>query len=196
MTLFSTTQITIKPKVKYQKQSAEVPAGLQARKIGNKLDMLETAIGDLTHNQTLQYCTGGKWSMHDMIRFILSKTGPAKLWMTTWTITEEPLRVLLELIKTGQITELSAVFDYRIAKHKPEAFQFANNIITRIKLTKCHAKVAVIRNDNWNVTVIGSANFSNNPRIEVGVIFTDKDSADFNIKWIEEVIDGKEVFNA
>ena len=134
--------------------------------------------------------------MHEMVRMILLKTGPAKVWMTTWTITEEPMRILLDLIKTGYISELSAVLDYRIEKRKPEAFQLASNIITRIKLTKCHAKVAVIRNEEWNVTIVGSANFSKNPRIEAGVIFTDKESADFHIQWIDDVIDGKEVFSA
>jgi hypothetical protein len=92
------------------------------------------------------------------------------------------------------ISELNAVLDYRIERRKPEAFQLANNIITRIKLTKCHAKVLVIRNETWDVTIIGSANFSKNPRIEAGVIFTDRKTAEFNAGWIDEIIEGKEVF--
>jgi hypothetical protein len=45
-----------------------------------------------------------------------------------------------------------------------------------------------------DVSIMASANFTNNPRIECGTIFTNKETADFNIQWISDVIDGKEVF--
>lgn len=155
---------------------------------------LESIIGELVADQVLQFATAGRWSLHQLLEYVLAQTGPASVWMTTWTITEEPMRVLLNLIKSGSIRELHAVFDYRIESRKPEAFQLASNILTRIKLTKCHAKVLVIQNERWSVTILGSANFSNNPRIEAGTLFTDRASADFHKNWISEVIDGKEVF--
>lgn len=196
MSLFRTQDIKPEIQAKETKQSLVTLGVASKRQIGKSLLVLAEMVDELDHNQSVQYCTGGRWSMHEMVRMILLKTGTAKVWMTTWTITEEPMRVLLDLIKTGYISELSAVLDYRIEKRKPEAFQLASNIITRIKLTKCHAKVAVIKNDDWSVTIVGSANFSKNPRIEAGVIFTDAASADFHIQWIDDVIDGKEVFRA
>jgi hypothetical protein len=196
MSLFKTQDVKPELQSHATKQSLVTRGVASKRQIGKSLLVLAEMVEELGHNQTVQYCTGGRWSMHEMVRMILLKTGPAKVWMTTWTITEEPMRVLLDLIKTGYISELSAVLDYRIEKRKPEAFQLASNIITRIKLTKCHAKVAVIRNEEWNITIVGSANFSKNPRIEAGVIFTDKESADFHIQWIDDVIEGKEVFSA
>jgi hypothetical protein len=196
MSLFKTQDAKPELQSHATKQSLVTRVVTSKRQIGKSLLVLAEMANALDHNQSIQYCTGGRWSMHEMVRMILLKTGPAKVWMTTWTITEEPMRVLLDLIKTGYISELSAVLDYRIEKRKPEAFQLASNIITRIKLTKCHAKVAVIRNEEWNITIVGSANFSKNPRIEAGVIFTDKESADFHIQWIDDVIDGKEVFSA
>ncbi|WP_409627919.1 hypothetical protein [Belliella pelovolcani] len=180
--------------MEYLKPSSHQGQYYFKRSIGKSLTELAHTIGELDHDTTIQYCTGGRWSMHQLLQYALLKTGPAKVWMTTWTITEEPMRVVLELIKTGLITELSAVLDYRIERRKPEAFQLASNIITKIKLTKCHAKVLVIQNDAWNIAVVTTANFSKNPRIEAGVIFTDKASAEFHKKWIDDVIDGKEVF--
>jgi len=161
--------------------------------IKSRLELAAT-IGELVPDEAIQFSTGGRWSLHQLLEYVLHKTGPAKIWMTTWTITEEPMRVLLHLLRSGNITELHAVFDYRIEKRKPEAFQLASNILTRIKLTKCHAKVLVIQNEDWNVTVLGSANFSNNPRVEAGTIFTDRGSAEFNKGWINDLIEGKEVF--
>lgn len=170
------------------------PSG--SHRLGGSLRELESCISELVPDQAQQFATAGRWSLHQLLEFLLRKTGPCRLWMTTWTITEEPMRALLMMMREGLILELNAVLDYRIEKRKPEAFQLASQIITRIKLTKCHAKLLVLKNENWNVTVLGSANFSNNPRIEAGVIFTDKGSADFHSQWIDEVIDGKEVFRA
>lgn len=165
-------------------------------RLGRSLLDLQSTIGELEPDQALQFATAGRWSMHQLLEYLLLKTGPAAVWMTTWTITEEPMRALLSMINSGLITELNAVLDYRIERRKPEAFQLANAIITRIKLTKCHAKVLVIQNSDWNVSIVGSANFSKNPRIEAGSIFTDAGSAAFHIDWINQVIEGKEVFRA
>lgn len=167
-----------------------------AHRMGTSLKELEKCISELVPDQAQQFATAGRWSQHQLLEYLLRKTGPCRLWMTTWTITEEPMRALLMMLREGLILELNAVLDYRIEKRKPEAFQLASQLITRIKLTKCHAKLLVLKNENWNVTVLGSANFSKNPRIEAGVIFTDKASADFHSHWIDQVIEGKEVFRA
>jgi hypothetical protein len=170
------------------------PSG--AHRIGRALRELEQCISELVPDQAQQFATAGRWSLHQLLEYLLRKIGPCRLWMTTWTITEEPMRVLLSLIREGLILELNAVLDYRIERRKPEAFQLASSIMTNIRLTKCHAKVVVLKNEDWNVTILTSANFSKNPRIEVGTIFTDKGSADFHSAWIDEVIAGKEVFRA
>lgn len=170
------------------------PSG--AHRLGRSLTDLKTTIGELVPDQALQFATAGRWSMHQLLEYTLRKTGPCNVWLTTWTITEEPMRQLLMMIREGLILELRALLDYRIEKRKPEAFQLASKIMPTIKLTKCHAKVLVLRNAQWDVTILGSANFSRNPRIEAGAIFTDKASVDFHQKWIDDVIEGKEVFRA
>jgi hypothetical protein len=195
MSLFNINELGKSVNTSLTAQGLQISANSRY-KLGTSLLALESTIGELAHDQCYQFSTAGKWSMHQLLEFVLLKTGPAKVWMTTWTITEEPMRALLDMLQRELITELNAIFDYRIERRKPEAFQLASKIITKIKLTKCHAKVLVIRNDQWNVTVIGSANFSKNPRIEAGCIFTDQKSADFNCSWIDDVIEGKEVFSA
>jgi len=171
-----------------------IPSG--SHRLGKSLRDLKACIGELVPDQAQQFATAGRWSLHQLLEYVLRKTGPCRMWMTTWTITEEPMRILLSLIREGLILELNAVLDYRIEKRKPEAFQLASNIMANIRLTKCHAKVVVLRNEHWNVTILTSANFSKNPRIEVGTIFTDAGSAEFHSAWIDQVIAGKEVFRA
>lgn len=197
MSLFTTSELSSSPSVGKKLEPGafkHFPDG--AHRWGKSLQDLESCIQELVPDQAQQFVTAGRWSLHQLLEYLLRRIGPCRLWMTTWTITEEPMRVLLSLIREGLILELNAVLDYRIERRKPEAFQLASNIMTRICLTKCHAKVVVLRNEKWNVTILTSANFSKNPRIEVGTIFTDAGSAAFHSAWIDQVIDGKEVFRA
>lgn len=101
------------------------------------------------------------------------------------------MRVLFQLIKEGRIKELNCLFDYRIEKRKAEAFQLAKVNSSKIKLTKVHAKVAILLADQWAVSIIGSANLTKNPRIEAGIISTCQEVAEFHANWIKrEIIHG------
>jgi hypothetical protein len=57
-----------------------------------------------------------------------------------------------------------------------------------------HAKGFVIWNDEWQVTCTTSMNFSNNPRIEAGVISTEKSVFEFSKIWTSKAINQGEVF--
>lgn len=162
--------------------------------IGRNLQELRDEIPQLAPDTVTHYATGGRWSMHELILHVLQLIGPAKLYLTTWTITEDPMRALFQAIDSGMVTELYCVLDYRIEKRKAEAFQLAKVNASRIKLTKCHAKVTVLENDQWSVSIVSSANLSANPRIEAGVICTDQASADFHKDWIMRLINEDEVF--
>ena len=51
----------------------------------------------------------------------------------------------------------------------------------------CHAKLYIMRNDAWAITICGSANLTNNPRIEVSTITEDRQVAGFHVDWIDRV---------
>ena len=93
------------------------------------------------------------------------------------------------------ILELKGIFDYRNGIRKPAELQFLEKISTEIKPAKCHAKVTVLENDNWGISIVGSANYTRNPRIEAGVLFTLKDVAAFERNWIEKELLNNSVFD-
>ena len=111
----------------------------------------------------------GDWSTHDLLLYLREQTGPAKVYFTTWPISEYAIRQLHNMIGDGLILELKGIFDYRNGTRKPAELQFLQKITTDIKAAKCHAKVTVIINDSWGVCVVGSANYTRNPRIEANV---------------------------
>ncbi|RNI27651.1 hypothetical protein EFA69_16160 [Rufibacter immobilis] len=155
---------------------------------GVGLKQLRQVIGELQQGEIIPFATGGQWSNHDLLEFILERTGPADVYITTWSLTEEPVRAILDFTEKGLIRSLTCLFDYRIQARNPKVFQLIDSVIERKKLTKIHAKVTVICNEEWAVSIISSANFTKNPRIEAGVILTDTETAAFNIDWIEEEI--------
>ena len=49
-----------------------------------------------------------------------------------------------------------------------------------------HAKIALIWNDDWKITIITSQNATDNPKLERGTIFTDSEIFDFDFKNLSD----------
>lgn len=190
MTLFSSQSLQKPPTEEPPSDTAgavRVANPMTVVQTGTSIQQLKQVIGQLEQNQVIAFATAGKWSSHELLRHCLQLIGPARVSLTTWAVTEEPLRMIHKLIEQGQITEFNCVFDYRTEKRKPEALQFAQCIVSRVKLTHCHAKILVMQNEQWNIAIVSSANFTNNPRLEAGTIFTIASVADF----YKQVIDNE-----
>lgn len=88
----------------------------------------------------------------------------------------------------GMIRTLRCLFGDRVPVMSPNAWQVARFNFDELKLSKCHAKVQVIRNVDWGVVIMGSANFTINPRWEAGVVCCDKGIADKYARAIDEAL--------
>lgn len=146
---------------------------------------LESCIKQLEPNKVIKYWTNGAWSMHELVEYLLLQTGPAVITFCTWTIGEEAARKLFELKQAGLIIELHALFDYRVKERAPEAHQLLQGICDTICLGRSHAKVTVIKNKLWGVSISGSANYSRNKRLESGTISTYRPDADFDWSFLQ-----------
>lgn len=193
MPLFSRSDIR-QETVRQKGKIVLIPGGKTSHIIAKEAAELISTFQNLQPDQNYHYSTAGAWSLHDMIALASEKIGPAKLYLSTWTITEEPMRVLFGLIQKGLIEELNCLFDYRIEKRKAEAFQFAQVNASKIKLVKIHAKVAVLINEEWAITILGSANLTKNPRIEAGVLSSSLEVAEFHRNWITNEIKHGDTF--
>ena len=183
MSLFSTEDLA--KKKPDRPKSGSVPfTGSNLLTIGKANEKLHQVFGKVIDGQSVHYASLGDWSTHDLLFFLLEQTGPARVYFTTWAISEYAIRQLYQFIEHGLILELKGIFDYRNGIRKPAELQFLQKITTDIKAAKCHAKVTVIENDNWGISVVGSANYTRNPRIEAGVLCCDKAVAAFHRDWI------------
>ena len=156
MSLFSSEDLA--KKKPDRPKSGSVPfAGSNLLTIGKANEKLHQVFGQVIDGQSLHYASLGDWSTHDLLFFLLEQTGPARVYFTTWAISEYAIRQLYQFIEHGLILELKGIFDYRNGIRKPAELQFLQKITTDIKAAKCHAKVTVIENDNWGISVVGSA---------------------------------------
>jgi hypothetical protein len=194
MSLFSLNDLSKKATVKTESGSVSV-SGTAICRIGKANGKLQDVFGKIGQDQILPFVSLGDWSTHDLLFFLLEQTGPAKVYFTTWAISEYAIRQLYNLIEQGMILKLKGIFDYRNGIRKPAELQFLEKISTEIKPAKCHAKVTVLENDSWGISIVGSANYTRNPRIEAGVLFTLKDVAAFEKNWIEKELSNSSVFD-
>lgn len=177
-------------------QPAAVHAAGDARfVVGKKKVDLGALIGELVHDEHVHVPSMASWSMHHMLAYMLSKTGPADVWITSWSITEEPIRLIVEHMESGAIRQLRALFSERVEAMNPSAHSMARFNL-QVKLAKIHAKTIVVMNDTWGVSVKGSANFTGNPRIENYVISTHRAIAESDRAWIDQVMAGADPFSA
>ena len=144
----------------------------------------ESVIGKIKKNTDIHFVSSAEWSTIDLLVAILKQTGPASVMIATWSASEDSTRKLLEMTAKGMITSIKAIFDWRLKVRRPEVYEFAKFKIADVRLTSCHAKVTVIRNNKYNIVINASGNYTHNPRIEAGVISESADVANFHESWM------------
>lgn len=179
-------KVGIQRKSEKSRSGAKKTNSLTFARLGKADDTVAEVVGDIQMGQSIHYTSAGEWSMHNLLAHILKQTGPAHVWIATWSVSENSVRRILDMLKADKMLSLSCVFDWRVKLRRPEAYELTRFNISDIRLTTCHAKVTAILNDDWQVAVVGSANYTNNPRIEAGVIACDTTAAEFHKNWMEQ----------
>lgn len=145
---------------------------------------LSKELSGLKMGDVVEYWTEGKFSLHNLIEGIINITGPATVMIVTWAMTEAPLRTLARLKREGKITQLYCLLEHKVTGHNSKSYGYALQIFDEIQLARCHAKVVLIENEDWAVSITTSANLTRNRRIECGDIKCLRESVDFHKKWI------------
>ena len=153
---------------------------------------IEQAFSLYSDRDIIPLASDGDWSMHHLLEYLMEKSGPAEVWISSFSITEVAVRTFLNLHEKGLIRELHCLFDFTVKHHKVGLLFFASNIVSEIAIDKCHAKLILIRNEKFTITVIASANFNINDKKEVAVIHFSQWFFDFYhqqlSQWIESGI--------
>ena len=153
---------------------------------------LSDKVSSLKPNSILMLASKGEWSLHDLLPLLLDITGPAKISIASFSLSEEAVRGLLLLQEAGKILNLRCLFDYTMRSHKVYLMLFLEMVADDLRTTPNHAKIMLIDNDDWQVAVMGSANLTPNPRLELTAVFANRPEFDhiketFESAWTDAI---------
>ena len=155
---------------------------------------LKLLLDKIIPGTSIHYVSKGDWSMHDLVMQLINKNSPAEVYLSTYAIRETPLRNLIIAQQKGLITSLNMLIDYRAKVRTPEVYQLAKINANKIFLIAIHAKVCVIKSENSTISIVTSSNWTTNPKIEAGVVSTDKTIGNFHIDWMVQTMNNAEIF--
>ena len=146
---------------------------------------LTRTIGKIEQGKSLHYYSRGNFNLVRLIVHLLKQTGPADVMMSSYSFSSKSIGQLQQLISRGQITGFRILLDNRVRVMSPKPFQMISASFD-YRCIAVHAKLALIWNADWTITVVTSQNATDNPKLERGIIFTSKDMFDFDFKILSD----------
>ncbi len=138
------------------------------------------------NNDAIHFKSDGRFGLHDLIIFYAHRIEKANCIVSSFNISSEAARKFIRVSDLGFFYSLKFILNIQ----KRHNFKKALNILNRrfpIHFMRIHAKVAVIWNGKYNITIITSGNLSSNQNEERGIIFFDKKTFDFDYKKMNDV---------
>ncbi|OGV61308.1 MAG: hypothetical protein A2498_00875 [Lentisphaerae bacterium RIFOXYC12_FULL_60_16] len=141
----------------------------------------EVAVQPLTHDMEVYGYTKGQFSMLDLLKAVLKKTGPAAMDFSTWTANRKEALELAAMKQRGELTAIRWLVDMTFVRRDPEAAAAIRQDFgaEAIRVAHCHAKFALFYNDSWRLVLRTSMNLNMNPRTEDYHLAHDPDLFDF-----------------
>ena len=111
----------------------------------------------------------------DVLKWILEQVGKAKVWQTSFSISEEFLRRLFFIEKKGNISEFNLVLDHKATNKTLKLWAFISQVMKRTYLADNHSKILLVLSEAGDtISVVTSQNLTRGNRHESTFISTDK----------------------
>lgn len=137
--------------------------------VGEPWEILSKHIGQIEHGGIYNFWTFGRYCMTDIINHLLRITGPADVTATTWSLNAASVQTMLNRRKDGLLKSFRMWIDPRVRRAAPEPLALLRHNFDTV-IAPVHAKIALIGNEEWKISVSGSINFTSNPQPERGII--------------------------
>lgn len=141
--------------------------------------------GKINIGSDIHFWSFGNFNMMRLVFWVLEQTGAADIIMSTYSISPKTIQGVLTRREHGLIRNIRFIVDNRVRSLSPKPFDMLVKNF-EYRCISIHAKVACIYNEKWNITIVSSQNATDNPKIERGTIFTEKDIFEFDKKVLED----------
>ena len=145
---------------------------------------LTRSIGQLENGREHHFYSWGNFNLVRLISYLIKQTGPAHVFMTSYSFSQKSIEQLQHKISKGEILSFKVILDNRVRVMSPKPFQMIASSFD-YRCISVHAKVALIWNDQWKISIVTSQNATDNPKLERGTIFTDQQVFNFDLKVLE-----------
>lgn len=147
-------------------------------------------LGTIKPGTSKHFYSDGAFNLVQLVTYILKQTGPAHIFLTTYSIAEDSINVLKRKVEHGEILSARFIVDNRVRSMSAKNFDLlAGSFAGCYRCRALHAKVALVYNEDWHITLIGSQNATRNPKLERGIIHTDVNIFNFDKKILEHEFD-------
>jgi hypothetical protein len=114
--------------------------------------------------------------------------GKCELHFATYAIKQYQANLFCDMLHNGLLSEISALCDYRLPVADANAHDLLEKNCKHFGLKRTHAKLVCLRNETLGISVVSSANFTSNTKLDVAVITVDKAITNARIDWIHHHI--------
>ena len=112
----------------------------------------------------------------DILDWVLKQLGKSEVWQTSFSISEEFIRRLYFIEKSGLVTKFNLVLDHKATNKTLKLWAFITQVIDTTYLADNHSKVLLVKSERGEmVSIITSQNLTRGNRCESAVITTDQD---------------------
>ena len=142
-------------------------------------------LGTIQQGTAKHFYSDGAFNFIQLILYLLKQTGPAHLFLTSYSISIDSLNALFRKRDSGGLLSVRFLIDNRVRSISPKPFDFlVTSFPNAYRCCALHAKVALIWNENWKISIVGSQNATHNPKLERGVIHTIPEVFDFDYRQL------------
>lgn len=167
-----------------------------ASDIADRSEMVATmllspeGLGQILQGQEKHFYSKGAFNLVQLVLYLLKQTGPAHVFLSSYSIAEDSLAALRRREEKGELLSIRFLIDNRVRTISPKPFAYlATAFEGKYRCCALHAKVALLWNSAWHIAVITSMNATHNPKLERGIIYTSKEVFDFDLKTLSDEFD-------
>lgn len=156
--------------------------------VNDRTQPLTKSISKLQKGFIIHYYSFGNFNLVRLIVHLLKFTGPSHIFMSSYSFSQRSIETIQNNIDKKNVLSFKLVMDNRVRSLSPKPFQMIAQSFD-YRCTAIHAKVALIFNDKWSVSVITSQNATDNPKTERGTIYTNQSVFEFDKNVLQNEYD-------
>lgn len=128
-----------------------------------------------------------------ILGWILEQTGPADVYVSTFSTSDAFLRGFYNLKKKGLVLKSVLLADLKASKKTYRLYKEMQQNFDAVYLSQNHSKVVLVQNDKWTVTVISSQNQTYGDRAETTLVTTNQEIFYQQYSGFSDIIDDNSI---